>query len=289
MDERLFAQLAQDLTEAPSVLASVIDTRGATPRKAGSRMLISALSTRFSVGGGAAEARVVQAARRLLQADEPHQRIDIDLSGGPDSAGICGGQMRIALRRWAGTPDQMRAATIARQLAAGLRVALDEADLGCPGTAVALPNPRLLIVGAGHCAAALCDLARFLDLDIWVHDSRPEFLEAAEFAQVNRIAGVSSELARAFGSERALLVVLLNRDFAQDVAALEVIAGQSCRYLGMMGSRRRIAQVRETLGATCEALSQLTAPLGLEIGAHTPHEIAVSILAQLVQTLAAPE
>ncbi len=285
MDERLFAQLAHDLTAAPCVLASVIETRGATPRKTGSRMLISTASTRFSVGGGAAESRVVQAARRLLQAGDLARHIDIDLSGGPDAAGICGGQMRIALRRWQGTADQARAAAIAGRLAAGHKIELGEADLGYPASSLAVPNPRLLIVGAGHCAAALVELARFLDFDLWVHDSRPELLAAAEFAEINRIAGDSSELVRAFGSERRLLVVLLNRDFAQDVAALKMIAGQPCSYLGMMGSRRRIAQVRAALGPAAATLAELTAPVGLEIGAHTPHEIAVSILAQLIQTL----
>lgn len=285
MDERLFARLARVLEDGPCVLASVIQTRGATPRKSGSRMLITAAHAEFSIGGGAAEARVLVAARDLLQTGAEHRQLDIDLSGRAGAAGICGGMMQLALRRWHGAEDLARAQTIAAQLAAGQRVQLNESDLAVPIEEWALPNPRLLIVGAGHCAAALCDLAAHLDYDVWVHDARADMLAAPEFARVSRISGPSDELVRAFDSGRTLLVVLLNRDFAQDVAALRVLAGQPCRYLGMMGSNRRIAEVHAALGAESERLSALTAPVGLEIGAHTPHEIAVSILAQLIQTL----
>ncbi len=285
MDERVFGRLARLLEGGPCVLASVIETRGATPRKSGSRMLITAAHSEFSIGGGAAEARVLVAARELLQAGAERHQLDIDLSGRAGAAGICGGLMRLALRRWQGAEDLGRAQTIAAQLAAGQRIQLNEIDLGNPAEEWALPNPRLLIVGAGHCAAALCDLAAHLDYDVWVHDARADMLAAPEFARVSRICGPSIELVRAFASERALLVVLLNRDFGQDVAALRVLAGQPCRYLGMMGSQRRIAEVHAALGAQSERLSVLTAPVGLEIGAHTPHEIAVSILAQLIHTL----
>ena len=75
--------------------------------------------------------------------------------------------------------------------------------------------------------------------------------------------------------------MLLNRDYASDVAALAVLCRKPPAFLGMMGSQRRIAEVRAALPAHAQALERLQAPVGLDIEAQSPHEIAVSILAQL--------
>ena len=89
-------------------------------------------------------------------------------------------------------------------------------------------------------------------------------------------------------TERALYLVLLNRDFGSDVASLRVIAGHRFAFLGMMGSRRRIAQVLGALTSEeAQSLAALQAPVGLPIGAQTPHEIAVSVLAHVLQARAA--
>jgi xanthine dehydrogenase accessory factor len=285
VDERLFARLAARLGHAPVVLATVVQTRGATPRKAGSRMLVGAHDSEFSVGGGAAEASVVEAARALLAAGEATRAVAIDLTGRPGALGVCGGTMQLALRRWGGEDDRAYAADIAAQLAEGRPVWAGEDELGPGAEAEALqPDPRLLIVGAGHCGAALHDLARHLDYDLWLFDPRAELLDPALLPYATLRSGRFEALDEAFASARAVHAVLLNRDYASDVATLRVLAGRPLAFLGMMGSRRRIGEVLAALEPSQrEALAALQAPVGLPLGAQTPHEIAVSILAQLIE------
>lgn len=262
------------------VLASVQDTRGATPRKSGSRMLVTADVDDFSVGGGEAEARVLDAARALLRDAEAPQALQIDLSGHEGAAGICGGQMQLSLKRWSGTDDLAYAAEISAQLGGGLPVLLGDEELG-PGHARVLlrPDPRLLIVGGGHCGKALHDLARDLDFELCVFDTRDACFAASRFAQATRVPHLDAGL----DTSRELYAVLLNRDMQEDVSALRVLAGRGLAFLGMMGSRRRILAVRAQVPELAPLLGSLRAPVGLELDAQTPHEIAVSILAQLVQ------
>lgn len=291
MDERLFARLSELLQrDEPVVLASVLATRGPTPRKRGSRMLVTATHDEFSVGGGMAEARVLEAAQHLLAAGGQRDEVAIDLSGRPGAAGVCGGSMRIALRRWAGPRDQRRAAELADCLRSGQTASLTADDLGARAQDAAdasawqaRPDPRLLIVGAGHCGLALYDLARFLDFDQWVFDPRPECFRDGRFADATRLCGDPALLADALTTERDVHAVLLNRDFPADVAALQVLCARPLAFLGMMGSPKRIAEVRAALPAHQGALESLHAPVGLDLPAETPHEIAVSILAQLIE------
>lgn len=283
MNQRLFQTLADWLHDGPVVLASVIQTRGATPRKRGSRMLISAEQCAFSIGGGLAEARVIEAARQLLNAQCDGADVAIDLSGRPGAAGICGGQMKLALKRWQSPADAELAQQIATELAQGKSCILSAERQHSDLPATLQPHPRLLIVGAGHCAAALCEIARALDFDIWVYDSRDAWLQDAAFARVNCLRGSADALRVAFETERSVLVVLLNRDFSSDIAALSVIADLRTTYLGMMGSHKRIAQVLTALPQHPDLAQRLSAPIGIEIGAETPHEIAISILAELIR------
>lgn len=288
MDERLFARLAALLASEPVVLASVRATRGATPRKRGTRMLVTRDASEFSVGGGAAEAAVIGNARALLQENGGDRAIEIDLSGRPGAAGVCGGQMQIALRRWQGDEDRARAEELAAVLRRGRRVALVASPLDVALDAaspaeILHPNPRLLIVGAGHCGVALYDLARFLDFDLWVFDERETCFAPDSFPSAICRHGDYGQLARAFDSERQVYAVLLNRDFPSDVATLRELAGRPLAFLGMMGSRKRIGEVLAALPEHRDTFAALHAPVGLAIDAQTPHEIAISILAQLVQ------
>lgn len=283
MNERLFARLATLLAKEPVVLASVLHTRGATPRKRGARMLVTAAQSEFSIGGGLAEARVIAASRELLHSNSTSREIDIDLSGAADAAGVCGGRMQLVLRRWTGTDDSARARNIASTLAAGACVDLSAADLGAAtATDRARPDDRLLIIGGGHCALALYELALHLDFDLWVFDEHAAQLNMAQFPLATRLSGDYSELPGAVDTSRRVHAVLLNRDFRADIAALSVLARHPPEFMSMMGSARRIAEVRAALPECAGALAHLTAPVGLPIGAHTPHEIAVSILAQVI-------
>jgi len=283
MSERLHARLAQRLAAEPVVVATVLATRGATPRKRGTRMLVTATDTESTIGGGELEARVIAAARALLARGEVSTELPVALDGKADAAGVCGGSMRIALRRWDGAADQARAQAIASALQAGDAVALDAGDLGAVDAGETLqPDVRLLIVGGGHCALALHELARHLDFELWVHAHAADDASRSAFDAATCLGGDPQELALALATRRTVYAVLLNRDYAADVAALEVLCRQPPAFLGMMGSHRRIAEVRAALPAYAQALESLQAPVGLEIEAQSPHEIAVSILAQLI-------
>lgn len=290
MDERVVARLAALVQREPVVLASVLDTRGATPRKGGSRMLVTADAAEFSVGGGEAEARVIAAARALLAEAGAAAELHVDLSGRAGSAGVCGGTMHLGLRRWHGPADAARAHALHERLRTGERVELSGEDLGAAVAAERLrPEARLLIVGGGHCALALYDLAQYLDFDIWVFDPRAECFSDAQFPAAQRLCGEFGELARALDTTRDVYAVLLNHDFASDVAALDVLCRKPPVLLSMMGSRKRIAKVTAALPGHADALRSLQAPVGKDIDAQTPHEIAVSILAQLIQQRRARE
>lgn len=281
MDESLFSCLAQWLEAEPVVLATVTATRGATPRKAGSRMLVARDRSAWSIGGGLAEARVTAAARQLLSSDSTSGCVEIDLGGGSGAAGICGGTMQLTLRRWQGEADLALAQRLAGQLQAGHAAALPAETSGA--VQWLQPNPRLLIVGAGHCGAALYQLARQLDFDIWVFDSRSEIADPTQFAGATVFSGDYARLAMALETERVVDAVLLNRDFHADIATLNVLCLRPPRFIGMMGSRRRIREVAAALPHHAATLQRLHAPVGIEIQAETPQEIAVSIVAQLVQ------
>ena len=283
MSERLQRLLARRLESEAVVVATVLSTRGATPRKRGTRMLVTATDTEATIGGGELEARVIAAARELLARGGLGAELPIALDGQPGAAGVCGGSMRIALRRWQGAVDHARAQAIAAALEAGEPVTLDAADLGAEDASETLhPDIRLLIVGGGHCAVALHDLARHLDFELWVYAREAGDASEAAFSAATCLSGDPPQLALALETPRTVYAVLLNRDYAADVAALAVLCRKPPAFLGMMGSRRRIAEVRAALPTHAQVLESLQAPVGLDIEAQSPHEIAVSILAQLV-------
>ncbi len=285
MDEALFAQLATILELGRSVvLASVLDTHGSTPRQRGARMLIEPDAIHASVGGGAMEARVIDAARALMIEGGERVLLDIALDGRAGSAGICGGSMRLVLRHWRGAAMTCRSRELAKHLARGECLTMRADELGVEHVLAQklYARPRLLVAGAGHCGHALAQMAKALDFDVWVADSRSECFAYERFAGVQVSDASAANLQLACASPRDLYIVLLSRDFPADVAVLTSLAGVSCRFIGMMGSRRRIAQVHAALPHHAAWLAQITAPIGMEIGAQTPYEIAVSILAQLI-------
>lgn len=285
MDEGLFAQLAVALEQDRAVvLASVLASHGSTPRERAARMLIEADAIHSSVGGGAMEGQVLVAARQLLADAGERELLTIQLDGRAGSAGVCGGGMTLALRRWQGAAMSRRARAITDTLAAGQIDSLSADELGASDGEVHVlrPRPRLLILGAGHCGHALAQLATFLEFEIVVADSRPECFMSGRFEGVTCIDASVDSLHQAVNTGRDLYVVLLNRDYATDVAALDALAGIESVFFGMMGSARRILQVKQAVPHQASWLDRIVAPVGIDIGEQTPHEIAVSILAQLI-------
>jgi xanthine dehydrogenase accessory factor len=159
------------------------------------------------------------------------------------------------------------------------------------------PPPRLIIAGAGHIGRAVCGLGSWLGFEVTVVDDRPEFARRRRLPEADRIivGDIGPTLARLpFG--RAAYVVIVTRGHSQDAAALRSCLGRRAAYVGLIGSRRKIALMRENFlkqgWASEEDLRRLSAPIGLDIRSQTVEEIAVSIAAELVlrrRTLSGPD
>ena len=152
---------------------------------------------------------------------------------------------------------------------------------------VTAPAPRLVIFGAVDYAAALCRLARAAGWRPYVCDPRSQFATAARFPDAEQViaAWPDEAFARIGGIDRATYVAVLTHDPKLDDAALELALRSEAPYVGAMGSRRAQAQRRERLlaaGLDEEELERIAAPIGLDLGALTPEETALSIMAEVV-------
>ncbi len=148
------------------------------------------------------------------------------------------------------------------------------------------PPDQLVIVGGGHIALPLCEIATQLDFRVTVIDDRPEFSSEDRFPGAARVlTGENSRLLGQIPAGESTYFALLSRGYEFDVVALRIILGGKCRYVGMIGSRRRVATVKRVLeaeGVSREQLDTIHAPIGVDISAVTPAEIATSIAAQLI-------
>jgi xanthine/CO dehydrogenase XdhC/CoxF family maturation factor len=156
------------------------------------------------------------------------------------------------------------------------------------------PGERLVVVGAGHVGKAFVEVASELDFHVTVIDERPEFARADRFPRADRVvAGEPAAVLREIPDDGRGFYVLLGHGYPVDVAALRVLLERKTRYIGMIGSQRRVATVKRVLegeGFSRDAMEGIHGPIGLGIGAETPAEIAVSIAAEIVAVLrSAPE
>lgn len=151
-----------------------------------------------------------------------------------------------------------------------------------------LTNDRLIILGGGHVGLALCQMAKMLDFSITVVDDRPSFANNERFPEADQVICDSFEGAiSAVGIKPTDYVCVLTRGHRWDKNCVEaVLSGTMPYYFGMIGSRRRVVGLKENLlelGYDSERIEQLHAPIGLDIGAQTPAEIALSICAEMIQ------
>lgn len=297
------------LSVGPLVVATVIRTQGSVPRQVGAKLALGSdgcLSG--TIGGGAGEAKVIAEAQTLLQTADPvGMEISIDLSGSP--LGVCGGRMHIWLQRWQGSVAQALVAGILQALEDGTNQQLitplepqgwpylssefqaisSPRRIGGSLVEPLTPSPTLLIVGAGHCGIPLAQMAHWAGFRIWIQDDRPEYITPERFPTAERLCPQAfSELIPDLSRRSELYIALLTRGYTLDCQILRTLhqAQLSYRYLGMIGSRRRVKTVLQTLaqeGIPASEFPCLHAPIGLEIHAETPAEIAISITAQLIQ------
>ena len=150
-----------------------------------------------------------------------------------------------------------------------------------------LTAPTLLIVGAGHIGAACAELGKFLGFRVALIDDRPELLTREKFPHADElhVGDLAAELGR-YAITPQTYIVLVTRAHTVDAPVLRAIVDRPAAYIGMLGSRRRVLTVYNLLkneGISEQTLERVHAPIGVAIGAETPQEIAVSIMAEIIQ------
>ena len=147
--------------------------------------------------------------------------------------------------------------------------------------------PQLIIVGAGHVGLALAKLGKMIDFDVVVMDDRAQYANQARFSSADKIVvGPLRETLGRWPLDSNTFVALVTRGHSHDVECLLEIIDSPVRYIGMIGSKRRISAVFELLskeeGVLPEKFKRVHAPIGLDIGAETPAEIAICIIAEII-------
>jgi xanthine dehydrogenase accessory factor len=339
-------QKIPELIESNTVGAycTVVETKGSTPQKPGSKLLILPdLRNVGTLGGGCVEAEARRQAIGLMQGGVPRLlEFQLDSDYGWDDGLICGGNMTIfidlprtdaeatmfkRLQELNAAKVPLVFATVVKSDVDGIEVgmkklfAADGEQLGSLGNAelendligeltevleenspavfrwkdeavsVFLdplqPRPTLLVAGAGHVGQALCHLCDWLDFDVVLVDDRANFASEERLPEAKRIiiGDIADEL-RKYPIDHLTYVVVVTRGHQHDEEALHSVVESKARYVGLIGSRRKIKLIFDDLldaGISEENLARVYAPIGLDISSKTVPEIAVSIAAQLVQ------
>ena len=260
----LLRRLAEAVDAGVAVAsATVVDTSRSVPRRAGATMLVFRDgSIAGTVGGGEMEARVVAEAVAAL-ADGRCRLLSYRLvDPGRGDPGVCGGDVRIFVE-----PH--------------------------------MPKPTVIVMGYGHVGRAVAQLAGWLGFRVVATDDRPVIdanaddaepsdatdAEVAGAALDELVIGTVDDLLAGRTLDQDTAVVLVTRNVDVDAAALPALLSTDAGYVGVMGSERRWNTTRarlESEGVAPEALDRVHAPIGIEVGAETPEEIALSIMAEVV-------
>ena len=148
------------------------------------------------------------------------------------------------------------------------------------------PSPELYVIGAGHVGTELATLAHAVGFQVHVVDDREKFASRERFPDVSEVVAedIPTWIARTQLAPHAY-VVIVTRGHKHDLDALRALVPANLRYVGLIGSKAKVKRIFDALreeGSTPDMLSRVHAPIGLDIGAITPQEIAVSILAELI-------
>ncbi len=252
MNKEVFAAVADALERGePAALVTIVSTTGSTPQRIGAKMLVFADGRIVgTIGGGCYENDAFWKARDAITSRKP-QLVHYELSDdfAQETGLICGGQMDVYIE-----PIE--------------------------------PSPELYIVGAGHVGFHLGRAAHEAGFQVHVIDDREKFANRERFPTATEIIveDIPAWIERTALPTHAY-VVIVTRGHTNDLEALRALAPRDVRYLGLIGSRAKVARIYDQLvadGMPAERLAHVHAPIGLEIGAVTPQEIAVSILAELI-------
>ena len=300
-----------------AALATVVETWGSAPRPVGSQLVIDREGAmEGSVSGGCVEGAVVIEALESLE-DGKARLLEFGVSDDDAfSAGLaCGGRIRVLVEPAGGSLAEATLAVLVEARAARRPVAyvLDLEALAGGGIAepaaypdrfradksgvekdgrtfIAIHNPplRMIVIGAVHIAQPLVGMARASGYDVKVIDPRPAFAAAARFPGQAILEDYPDEVMPGLGLDARTAVVTLTHDPKIDDPAIREALGSDVFYLGCLGSNRTHAKRLERLeaaGYSNEAIARIHAPVGLAIGARSPAEIAISIMAEITRVL----
>lgn len=251
INHRILERLSAAVSGArPVVLATVIDTRRSAPRHAGSKMLVYADGeTTGSIGGGEMEARVIEEALRVHSDGKPRLLSYQLADPGRGDPGICGGEVSLYLEAY-------------------------------------MPASTVFVIGCGHIGRAVVELADWIGFRVVAYDDRPDLADPEAMPAADQVLGGDFTAAiekEPITSETHVVVVTRNLDV--DLGVLPLLLDTQARSIGVMGSATRWRATRKALmesGVAADDIARLQAPIGLELNAETPEEIAVSIISQIV-------
>ncbi len=233
-------------------LATVVMKKGSTPARVGFKMLVFENGDIIgTVGGGNIEDEVRNLSKKVMKSRIP-MLASFDLDG---ENSICGGKMEVFIEP-------------------------------------IVPSEKLYIFGAGHVGQALCKMAALVGFDITAIDDREEYANNEILPDAKRI--IVSQFADSFEKleiDDSSFVVIMTRDHAFDEIVLESACQTKAKYIGMIGSKSKIKTIFGNLrqkGISDEKLSTIYSPIGLDIGSETPSEIAISIIAEMIQIRHSP-
>jgi xanthine dehydrogenase accessory factor len=252
MNQEVFAAVTAALERGEAAaLVTIVATTGSTPQRVGAKMLVFADGRIVgTIGGGCYENDAFWKAREAIDHRRPelvHYELSDDFA--QETGLICGGQMDVYIE-----PIE--------------------------------PSPELYVIGAGHVGFHLARLAHEVGFRVHIVDDREKFANNERFPTAEEVVvdDIPTWVARANLPPHAYAVIV-TRGHTNDLEALRALAPIDLRYLGLIGSRAKVARIYEALAADnmpAERLKRVHAPIGLDIGAVTPQEIAVSILAELI-------
>ncbi len=247
----IYEALAElEKSNGTAALCTVVSSKGSTPRHVGSKMLVYP-DGKFigTVGGGDLEHRVLDEAWMALgdgKARLLHYSL-VDPSRG--DVGVCGGQVEVFVEP-------------------------------------ILPAPLVIVIGAGHVGKAVVHLAKWLGFRVAVSDDREEFCNPETVPEADAYYPVTMDkLPQQVNIDRQTILILTTRGSAVDAAGLAPLLDTPAGYIGVIGSKRRWAETVKLLkkqGVGAAQLARVRSPIGLELQAETPEEIAVSIIAEVL-------
>jgi xanthine dehydrogenase accessory factor len=233
-----------------AALITIVATGGSTPQRVGAKMLAYADGrTAGTIGGGCYEHDALGKAREAIRLGRPelvHYTLNDDLAA--DSGLICGGQMDVYIEPL-------------------------------------VPASHLYLVGAGHVAHELARVAETVGFQLHVLDDRAKFASEERFPGAEVVVDDIPQWLSDAALPPSAYVVVVTRGHRYDLDAMRALVGRETRYLGLIGSRAKVHKIFEALraeGVPAEQLDRVHAPIGLDIGAVSPAEIAVSIAAELI-------